>query len=159
MANDTLVARIFLFVILGSVPFAVPWAGPTGVSAQPSQTGEFGRADMLLISASMADDNDGLVRLLRAGADPAIADASGRTPLMWAAMRQSEVNIKALLDAGADPCAQDVEGHTALWHSMRRTLDFTLPYGRGAHGTIFLRRMLPTRVTHLLVASGRCTRP
>jgi hypothetical protein len=115
---------------------------------------------MSLISAAMADDNDGLVRLLRAGADPNIVDASGRTPLMWAAVRQSDVNIKALLDAGADPCARDMEGHTALWHSRRRTLDFTVPYSRGRHGTLFLPRIIPTpAMRRLAAATARCTHP
>ena len=148
-----------LSVILAGVVIRSPDRVP-GVSAQPTHNGETGRRDMSVISASMADDNDALARLLRDGADPNIVDASGLTPLMWAAICQNEANIKALLDAGADPCAQDMEGHTALWHSTRRTLNYTWPLRRGMHGTIFLRRIIPTPAMRLLAAASRhCTGP
>lgn len=118
------------------------------------QTDATGPTDLALLAAAMADDREGLVRLLRAGADPNTADASGLTPLMWAAMQQSAANIRELLDAGADPRAQDMDGHTALWHSRRRALDFTLPFSRGVHGTIFLPRVVPSDAMRLLAAAS-----
>jgi hypothetical protein len=131
-------------------------AGSLGSPAQPTERVRIANTDepsMSLISALQEDDNKRVAELLRAGADPNAADESGRTPLMWAAMRQSAENTKALLDAGADPLAQDADGHTASWHSTHRTVDFTVPLRRGMHGTIFLPRVFATRTQRLLAAA------
>ncbi len=103
-----------------------------------------------LISRSIANDVDGVRRLLRSGANPNAPDGSGQTPLMWAANYQSDSMIELLLQAGANPCARDSEGHTALWHSRRRVVDFVVPFRPGMHGTIFLPRLFPTSATRLL---------
>lgn len=83
-----------------------------------------------------------------------MVDASGRTALMWATIRHNEANIRMLLDAGADPLVQDIGGHTALWYSKWRTVDFSLPYPRGLHGTVFLPRIFPTSIIRLLAAAS-----
>jgi hypothetical protein len=147
-----------VIVLLGAVACAFLGTGLSG--SQPGdQTGESGRVNMTLISAAMTNDNDGVVRMLRDGADPNIVDESGRTPLMWAAIHNNEATLRALLRAGADPSVQDMEGHTASWHSMRRTVHFTLPLQRGLHGTIFLPRLFATRTQRVLAASAVPKRP
>jgi len=157
MANYRSLAGILLTVVVAVVGL-IP-AKLLGVSSQATQMGQTEQTDKRLITASMSEHGDALVRLLHDGANPNVVDEAGRTPLIWAAISQSEVNIRTLLDAGADPCAQDVEGHTALWHSMRRTLHFTLPFSRGVHGTIFLRRIIRTPASRLLAAAmSNCTR-
>lgn len=52
--------------------------------------------------------------LLASGADPAIADVEGRTPLMMAAMQGWPDVIKELLDAHAAVDARDHEGRLAF---------------------------------------------
>ena len=52
--------------------------------------------------------------LLAAGANPNIADTSGRTPLYYAAVRASVEIVTALLDAGCDPWHRDNNGRTVL---------------------------------------------
>ncbi len=57
--------------------------------------------------------------LLRAGADPNLADPDRRTPLM-AAARQGEVEAALLLlTFGADRLAQDAKGRSAAWYARR----------------------------------------
>jgi hypothetical protein len=136
---------------------APAFARGLGLPAQPTERAWIADAyetSMSLISALQEDDNNRVAQLLRAGVDPNAPDESGRTPLMWAAIRQSAENTKALLEAGADPFAQDADGHTASWHSMRRTVHFTVPLKRGMHGTIFLPRVFTTRTQRLLAAAS-----
>eukprot|EP00741_Cyanophora_paradoxa_P011123 tig00020553_g10744.t1 len=52
--------------------------------------------------------------LLDMGADPAIPDAKGRTPLHIAAQRFCTHSIELLLEVGADPAIQDSRGWTPL---------------------------------------------
>ena len=56
--------------------------------------------------------------LLKAGADVAARDEYGRTPLMYAAMKNKNPEvIEVLLKAGADAKAHDKEGKIALDHA------------------------------------------
>jgi hypothetical protein len=61
--------------------------------------------------------------LLEAGADAAVADARGSTPLMAAVMLGDVELIELLLEHGADPNAADHEGRSALLYS--RVLRFS----------------------------------
>lgn len=56
--------------------------------------------------------------LLRAGADPNIADNSGTTPLMFAALNGGIDIVRALIGKGADTHLKDTEGKTALDHCV-----------------------------------------
>lgn len=47
-------------------------------------------------------------------------DTEGRTPLIWATMRNDTATIKTLLDFGADPNIRDYAGNTSL-HYVRGT--------------------------------------
>ena len=53
--------------------------------------------------------------------DPNQRDASGLTPLMWAARNGAVDAMKALLDGGADPGLRDVRnGWTPLFHAVHK---------------------------------------
>jgi ankyrin repeat protein len=58
-------------------------------------------------------------RLLRAKADPDIANTYGITPLMLAAQNRSRDMVRLLLDRGADPDARTWNGMTALMMAAR----------------------------------------
>ena len=69
-------------------------------------------------AASVAAD---VQALLRSGAKADDQDEEGRTPLHWAAMRQSDPEIaRALVGAGAAPEAKDAGGRTPLEHAEGR---------------------------------------
>ena len=55
-----------------------------------------------------------VLELLKAGADPNLADSNGWTPLHFAAQASSLAVIRALLDAGAAVDVRDAEGNTPL---------------------------------------------
>lgn len=57
---------------------------------------------------------DLIVALLRAGADPNLANKSGVTPLMIAAREASTEVVQAILNGGGDPNLRNREGKTAL---------------------------------------------
>lgn len=75
--------------------------------------------------------HDGMVRsLLEAGADPRVADGSGRTPLhvlveQWSGWAGPDAHARRLavarrlLEAGADPDARDGQGWTSLHAALR----------------------------------------
>jgi len=72
-----------------------------------------------LMRAAGGEDRDGddfviLRHLLAKGADPNVADASGRTALMTAAGYGNHRAVDALLRAGADAEMEDDAGRTAL---------------------------------------------
>src|SRR5579864_5113292 len=56
-----------------------------------------------LLWAANLNDQDLVVRLLKAGAEPKVRNQLGSTPLAEAAFNANTEMIKALLDAGADP--------------------------------------------------------
>ncbi|CAL8355592.1 unnamed protein product [Arctogadus glacialis] len=59
--------------------------------------------------------------LLEKGADPNIADKSGRTALMHACAEQAgQEVVSLLLDNGADPSLKDYSGSSALVHAINR---------------------------------------
>ncbi|WLR59408.1 ankyrin repeat domain-containing protein [Guptibacillus hwajinpoensis] len=77
--------------------------------------------DLYGTSALMISVQNGYVskvsRLLKAGADPNMADIDGWTPLIYAAyMEPNNRNemYNLLLEAGANPALQDEEGYTAI---------------------------------------------
>ncbi len=82
-----------------------------------------------LTLAAMRDDERMLALLLKAGAAVNDSDASGTTPLMWAAYA-AETNpseaVAMLLRAGADTKAENRKGETALslakWHGKTYTV-------------------------------------
>jgi ankyrin repeat protein len=60
-------------------------------------------------------------QLLRENHDPNQRDASGLTPLMWAARSGAVDAMKALLDGGADPNLRDIRnGWTPLFHAIHK---------------------------------------
>ncbi|RZU23971.1 ankyrin repeat domain-containing protein [Streptomyces sp. BK239] len=59
-----------------------------------------------LVGAAGSGDRQGVAALLRAGADPAVADTDGRTPLYAASVHGAAETARLLLAAGAPP---DVE--------------------------------------------------
>ncbi|OLV19428.1 ankyrin repeat domain-containing protein [Deinococcus marmoris] len=68
----------------------------------------------LLLKAAENGDLERLQTLLKAGASPAAADSSGRTPLTWAAKGDHVTVARALIAAGADPDPQDDQQNNAL---------------------------------------------
>ncbi|MFJ8106403.1 ankyrin repeat domain-containing protein [Streptomyces sp. NPDC096132] len=59
-----------------------------------------------LVGAATCDEAEEVDRLLRAGADPAAADADGTTPLYAACVQGSADIARSLLAAGAPPDAE-----------------------------------------------------
>ncbi|KAI9777862.1 MAG: hypothetical protein M1839_008539 [Geoglossum umbratile] len=66
-----------------------------------------------LLGATTAGNNR-LSRLLRAGAQPDSKDKDGQTPLLWAAQKGHEADVKLLLEKGAKPDSKDNYGQTLL---------------------------------------------
>ncbi len=68
-----------------------------------------------LLEAIRKDDNEGIGRLLGAGANPNESDPEFGAPVLtWAARYGDPKIIKQLLDKGADVNARDRDGYTAL---------------------------------------------
>lgn len=79
-----------------------------------------GAAPRFPLSVAVQADRPGMVRLLlRAGADPSVRDAQGRTPLIMAARGGSISIAKALIAHGAEINAHDSSGQTALMEAAR----------------------------------------
>jgi ankyrin repeat protein len=66
---------------------------------------------------------------LRHGADPTAADATGKTPLVYAAARGHAPIVRRLLDAGVPVDARHAHGLTALMWAAGHTND--VPEGDG----------------------------
>lgn len=69
-------------------------------------------ADPLIVAAANGRTTAALL-LLDKGANPGVADVSGKTALMWAAKNGHADTVKLLLDHGGDPSAKDRDGKTA----------------------------------------------
>jgi len=73
-------------------------------------------------SAAFDNDADLLRRLLEAGNDPNIADAQGRTPLMYAVFGKAPDTLRLLFEAGADPDIETRSGQTAWLYAALNPL-------------------------------------
>jgi ankyrin repeat protein len=79
--------------------------------ADPDGEGPFGA----LIFLALLLGHDTVARLLaEAGADLAIADDTGRTPLHWAAKAGDQELILSMIENEGDPLALDRDGNTPL---------------------------------------------
>ena len=56
--------------------------------------------------------------LIRAGVNVNLADSANRSPLMWAAMRNSGITATILVEHGANINAVDISGRTALQYAI-----------------------------------------
>jgi ankyrin repeat protein len=65
------------------------------------------------------DDVETAKLLIRAGADPKLANRLGVTPLSVASSNGNAEMIRTLLDAGADPNAMEPVGEPVLWTAIR----------------------------------------
>lgn len=73
-----------------------------------------------LEQAVLRNKQDTALLLLKAGAEPNVADASKRTPLHLAIDRNNPILITALLKAGAKPDLRDKDGWTPLHHAAAK---------------------------------------
>jgi cytohesin len=72
-----------------------------------------GRTDRDVVALMFTRSFEVIRALLGAGADPNAQDATGRTPLMHAALAAPPAAVQALLDAGADPMIRNDAGECA----------------------------------------------
>jgi ankyrin repeat protein len=87
---------------------------------------------------------------LRNNANPNLSDAAGVTALMLAAHNDRHEAVSMLLAAGANPLARDNADQDVLWYATHREINFVLAYPRASHGTLFVRRLFPTRSVRLI---------
>jgi ankyrin repeat protein len=90
------------------------------LAADPSIARLQGRYDSMLHDC---EDLELFQALLEAGADPAISDRDGQTPLHIACARGSIERVRLLMKAGANPTVVDSQGHSPAMRT--RTLDPT----------------------------------
>lgn len=84
--------------------------------------------------------------LLRAGADPNVADKSGVTPLQRAVRTRCAAAVRVLLANGADPRRKNGSGSTPLHLAVQNT-------GRGGSGTAAAREQ-QREIIRMLMESG-----
>ena len=80
--------------------------------ADPSAFTDGGITAMEMAVGAVWPDTVIVRRLLEAGADTELGDASGATPLLQATMRRNVPIVRMLLEHGANPCARDQQGRT-----------------------------------------------
>ncbi len=90
-----------------------PWPDEAGMPEEPGQRRVKATAAKLF-AAIRANDLTSVGQMLGAGANLAVRDALGDTPLMYAALYGSEECVRMLLDHGADPNKSNDSGATAL---------------------------------------------
>lgn len=77
----------------------------------------------LLCAAALAGHADIVEQLLRAGADPNLADAEQSTALIHAVIADDPVCVRLLLEAGADPTRCNNVGRDAAGYSVNSQID------------------------------------
>ena len=77
-------------------------------------TNEHGNTELLraCIADTRGNHTDTIIKLLRQGADPNIADREGYTPLHYAVMKGNLNAVQALLQKGANRDAASISGST-----------------------------------------------
>ena len=77
-------------------------------------TNEHGNTELLraCIADTRGNHTDTIIKLLRQGADPNIADSAGYTPLHYAVMKGNLNAVQALLQKGANRDAASISGST-----------------------------------------------
>ena len=84
-------------------------------------TNEHGNTELLraCIADTRGNHTDTIIKLLRQGADPNIADSAGYTPLHYAVMKGNLAVVNVLLQKGANRDAISISGSTPLSLSAR----------------------------------------
>ncbi len=127
------VARIALTALAAAAPLGA------GIRAQIPPTETEAASYRGLHSAATRGDVDGIVHLIKAGADVNARDGNGRTPLHVAAYRGDPAVVGALLAGGADPNLLDRQRYDAVTIAAVRddveTLRALLAHGADARLT------------------------
>jgi uncharacterized protein len=85
-----------------------------GLSTPPASAQTTTAPDRRLVRAVKANETVAVNTLLRAKANPNVADVDGTTPLQWAVRNNNPALVDRLLSAGADAKAQNRYGVTAI---------------------------------------------
>ncbi len=77
----------------------------------------------LLCAAALSGHADIVEQLLKAGADPNLADADQSTALIHAVIADDPICVRLLMEAGADPTHRNNDGRDAAGYSVNSQID------------------------------------
>lgn len=134
MSKDELAeARKLAAAWMPTVPEQVAQPDKPAPSGETPPSSEVSPAldPIILFKAADAGDAEQVKQLLEAGADTALADPDGWTPLLFAAAGGHAEVVSLLLEAGAEPNVQGKDGSTPL---IAAALGGACCGGRGSGG-------------------------
>jgi ankyrin repeat protein len=128
-----LVCGLLLLAAIGLWRYAGPGLYSASNKPEAQARGDRIRLGLDLLAAIHDGDRPKIQALLEQGAEANIADESGHSALMQAALYADVDLMRQLLDRGADPNARARDGASPLIRSVHAAEKFQLLLGRGAY--------------------------